>query len=120
MPRALTPAVLEMCEPPPPPRRWGWAVPTALLVLLVAVRFLPENGRSRREASELRQRAEAAFGVGRFADAAEYARHAIRRLEAADPRRAALLRLRGESLIRVGRNAEGEDALRAAAAPPAR
>jgi len=118
MPRALTPAVLEMCVPPPPPRRWGWLVPTALLALMVAARFLPVNTQARREAGELKQRAEAAYGGGRFADAAEYARHAIRRLDAADPRRPTLLRLRGESLVRVGRTADGQESLRAAEAPP--
>jgi len=40
MPRALTPAVLEMCPPPPPPRRWGSVVPLALLAALIATRIL--------------------------------------------------------------------------------
>jgi Arc/MetJ-type ribon-helix-helix transcriptional regulator len=55
-----------------------------------------------REGPELQRRAEAAFRADRFADAAEYARHAVRRFAADDPRRASLLRLRRESLARIG------------------
>jgi hypothetical protein len=102
MPRALTPAVLEMCEPPPPPRRWGWAVPTSLLALLVAAPMAPVGHAPLREGLELQGRAEAAFRGGRFADAAEYARHAVGRFGVADPRRAALVKLRRESLVRSG------------------
>jgi 6-pyruvoyl-tetrahydropterin synthase related domain len=102
MPRALTPAVLEMFEPPPPPRRWGWAVPTVLLALLVAAHLLPRlASASAREGPELRRRAEAAYRAGRYAEAAEYARHAVRRFAANAPERARLLELRRESLART-------------------
>ncbi|HSD30004.1 MAG TPA: hypothetical protein VLL75_22070, partial [Vicinamibacteria bacterium] len=116
MPRALTPAVLEMCEPPPPPRRWGWALPTALVALLVAARFMPADPRPAREAAHLRERAQAAYEAGRFADAAEYARHAIRRIPAEDAARAALVRLRDECLRRAEGATETEDELRAPSA----
>ena len=43
MPRALTPAVLELCEPPPSPLRWGWVVPALLVALLVAAHFAPKG-----------------------------------------------------------------------------
>jgi hypothetical protein len=102
MPRALTPAVLEMCEPPPPPRRWGWAVPTSFLALLVAAHLAPGGQARAGEGQELARRAAAAFAAGRFADAGEYARHALRRLAAADPQRATLLKLRHDSLARIG------------------
>ena len=100
MPRALTPAVLEMCEPPPPPRRWGWLVPTATLSLLVAVRLAPV-GAPAREGRELEGRARTAFAAGRFADAAEYARHALRRFPDQDRRAVELAKLREESLRRA-------------------
>jgi hypothetical protein len=102
MPRALTPAVLEMCEPPPPPRRWGWTVPTLLLVLLMAAHMARVGRAPAGEGAELERRAEAAFRAGQFADAAEYARHALHRFAAEDPRRPALQKLRHESLVRVG------------------
>jgi hypothetical protein len=113
MPRALTPAVLEMCEPGPPPRRWGWALPTALLALLGASRFLPADPRAAREAAHLQERARAAYEAGRFADAAEYARHAIPRIPGGEASRAALLRFRAECLRR------GEGATAAADEPRA-
>ena len=102
MPRALTPAVLEMCEPPPPPRRWGWMVPTSVLALARGGALGDAGRPSAREGPELQRRAEAAFRADRFADAAEYARHAVRRFAADDPRSASLLRLRRESLARIG------------------
>jgi hypothetical protein len=102
MPRALTPAVLEMCEPPPPPRRWGWTLPTAALGLLVAAHFAPSGSGQAREARELERRARAAYEAGRFADAAEYARHGVRRLKDQDPRAIELANLREESLRRAG------------------
>jgi hypothetical protein len=102
MPRALTPAVLEMCEPPPPPRRWGWAIPASLISILLAAHLAPGGGAATREGQELERRAQAAFRAGRFADAAEYARHALRRFPPEDPRSQALSKLRQESLVRVG------------------
>jgi hypothetical protein len=101
MPRALTPAVLEMCEPPPPPRRWGWTLPTATLGLLVAAHFAPAGPLPAREYPELERRARAAFAAGRFADAAEYARHGVRRLRDLDPRAVELAKLRDESQRRA-------------------
>jgi hypothetical protein len=112
MPRALTPAVLEMCEPPPPPRRWGWAFPVSILAVLVAARFVPADLASGREGAELERRADAAFRAGRFADAAEYARHALRRFGVGDPRWEALLKVRHESRVRAGERDRGLAATR--------
>jgi hypothetical protein len=49
----------------------------------------------------LYESASRAYGTGRFADAAEYARHALGRARP-PPLRAELLCLRGESLLRAG------------------
>jgi 6-pyruvoyl-tetrahydropterin synthase related domain len=102
MPRALTPAVLEMCEPPPPPRRWGWAVPTSLIAALLAAHVAPIGHPAAGQGRELERRAETAYRAGRFADAAEYARHGLRLLAADDPGWTALAKLRKDSLARVG------------------
>jgi hypothetical protein len=39
MPRALTPALLELIPPPPPPRRWGSAVPLLVFLALLCWRL---------------------------------------------------------------------------------
>lgn len=88
----------------PPPRRWGGAIPLALLLALTASRALPAAGSAARavQARMLVERAQQAAGAGRFADAAEYARHALARLPASEERDA-LDCLRGESLLSAGR-----------------
>jgi hypothetical protein len=39
MPRALTPALLELIPPPPPPRRWGSVVPLLVFLALLCWRL---------------------------------------------------------------------------------
>jgi hypothetical protein len=85
---------------PPPPRRWGGALPAAVLGILVLARFLHTSADRFAPAPELYERASRAYAEERFADAAEYARHAITRSQA--PLRDELLCLRGESLLREG------------------
>jgi Arc/MetJ-type ribon-helix-helix transcriptional regulator len=106
MPRALTPAVLEMCEPPPPPRRWGWALPASLVAALLAAHLVPLGHAAAGQARALERRAEVAYRAGRFEDASEYARQGLRLLAADDPGRTALAELRKASMARV-REAEG-------------
>jgi hypothetical protein len=50
----------------------------------------------------LYERASRAYAAERWDDAAELARHAVALLPAADPRRAELLCVRGEALLRAG------------------
>ncbi|HEY5906397.1 MAG TPA: 6-pyruvoyl-tetrahydropterin synthase-related protein, partial [Vicinamibacteria bacterium] len=93
---------------PPPPRRWGGALPAAVLGILVLARFLHTSADRFAPAPELYERASRAYAEERFADAAEYARHAITRSPA--PLRDELLCLRGESLLREGQAQAALDA----------
>ena len=88
---------------PKPPRRWGGALPAALLVLLGAARLFHGEPDRSAEAQDLYERASLAYADDRFADAAEYARHGAAR--GAAPLREELLCLRGESLLRAGQAA---------------
>jgi TolA-binding protein len=98
----------DACELPRAPRRWGGAIAASLLVLLAAGRFAAGARSHAGEFAELFQRASSAFAAGRFADAAEYARHAIPR--APKPDAAAPLRcLRGDSLLAAGRPNEAAE-----------
>jgi hypothetical protein len=93
------PAFRDSCDLPPPARRWGFVIPTALLVLLFAARglqYLPEP----RPADDLLRRASEAYAAERFTEAAEYARHALERHPPAE-QKGELLALRGESLLRL-------------------
>jgi hypothetical protein len=94
----------------PPTRRWGGAIPLVLLLGLAAARLAPAAGATAREAQgrALAASAERAAGARRFADAAEYARHALPRLPAS-PERDAIACLRGESLLAAGRPAEARE-----------
>ena len=85
---------------PKPPRRWGGALPAAVLVLLVTARLLHHAPDRSAEAQDLYERASRAYADERFGDAAEYARHAAARSGA--PLRDELLCLRGESLLHAG------------------
>jgi hypothetical protein len=82
---------------PLPTRRWGSAVPLAVALLLLGARCVPRGPSRADEARELTARARTAFRAQRYADAAEYARHALARTtdEAA---RGALSALRERSL----------------------
>jgi tetratricopeptide (TPR) repeat protein len=93
------PAFRDACDLPPPTRRWGFVIPTALLVLLFAARglqYLPDL----HPADDLLRRASDAYAAERFDAAAEYARHALERHPPAE-QKGELLTLRGESLLRL-------------------
>jgi hypothetical protein len=102
------PQMLDACDLPKPPRRWGWALPTALLVILPLGRLAPPPRPP--DVNALHEMASRAYAEGRFADAAEYARNA------AGPSRGSSLRLtllalRGESLLRAGQAGEAAEVL---------
>jgi tetratricopeptide (TPR) repeat protein len=93
------PAFRDSCDLPPPTRRWGFVVPTALLVVLFAARgvaYLPKPS----PVDELLGRASTAYAAERFEAAAEYARHAIDLGPGAE-QKGELLSVRGESLLRL-------------------
>ena len=98
-------AALEACgDTPAPPRRWGGVIPAGLLMGLAALRALSaatDGGGSEATTTELYARASRAYAAERYADAAEYLRHAIPRANDPDLR-PELLCLRGESLLRSG------------------
>jgi hypothetical protein len=89
------------------------ALPIVMVVALAALRLAPtvraalhDAGRRlapRPDAAEtLDERASQAYAEERWEDAAEYARHAAALLPSPDPRRAGLLCVRGEALLRAG------------------
>jgi TolA-binding protein len=94
-------AAVAACEGAPEPRRWGGALPAALLLALAGSRLLASSPSPEGDPRALYERASRAYAEDRFADAAEYARHAAT-LAGATPQRAELLCLRGESLLRAG------------------
>ena len=70
------PKYRDSCALPPPGRQWGFVIPTALAVALCAARglsYLPKAS----PVPGLMERASSAYAAERFADAAEYARHAL-------------------------------------------
>jgi hypothetical protein len=91
-------------EPPPAAGRWApvlSALPLALVVGVAALRFVPEP--SHADALDaLDALASRAYAGERWEDAAEYARHAVALLPSPDPRRAELLCVLGEALLRAG------------------
>jgi hypothetical protein len=101
---------LDECGLPRPPRRWGGLVPAGLVALLAASRLAaPSAAASARELPALQEKALEAFRAQRFADAAEYLRHALAG-GGGSGRRAELLCLRGESLLQAGRPREALEA----------
>lgn len=101
------PRLLDACDLPAPPRRWGWTIPCALLLGLSLSRLLPEPKPP--DVAMLHERASRAHEEGRFADAAEYARHALSPSRGSNLRDE-LLVLRAESLSREGRHEEALEA----------
>jgi 6-pyruvoyl-tetrahydropterin synthase related domain len=81
------------------------ALPLALVAAIAALRLVPEPSRAT-ETERLYESASRAYAAERWEDAAEYARRAVTLLPAAEPRRAELLCLRGEALLRAGRPRE--------------
>jgi hypothetical protein len=87
-----------------PPRRGSRRLallPIGLVVALSALRLLPPPSRSG-EIDAADGLASRAYAEERWEDAAEYARHAVDLLPPRDPRRAGLLCVRGEALLRAG------------------
>jgi hypothetical protein len=97
---AMAPIPLDECTVPPPTRRWGAVVPAALIVACVAARVMTLRAPAP-DPRPLYERASRAYAAGRFADAAEYARHALGQ-GAEGALRVELRCLRGESLLRAG------------------
>jgi hypothetical protein len=107
LPLPILVAVAE--RQPPPSRRWGGLLPAGIVLVLAAGRFLTLPPDPAPEGRELHERASRAYAAGRYADAVEYARHAEKRTSDA-VRRAEIVCLRAESLLRTGRAAEAADA----------
>jgi tetratricopeptide (TPR) repeat protein len=101
------PQMIDACDLPAPPRRWGWVIPTAMLAVLPLGRLAP--GPRPPDAASLHEKASRAYAEGRFADAAEYARHAIVPSQRTNLH-AELLALRGESLLRAQQPAQAAEA----------
>lgn len=77
------------------------ALPLALVVGVAALRLVPEPSHAG-ALDALDALASRAYAEERWEDAAEYARHAAALLASPDPRRAELLCVRGEALLRAG------------------
>jgi hypothetical protein len=90
-------------------RRWVRAVPLAIVTLLAAMRLVPGPSPPG-DGERLYEHASRAYGEGHWADAAEYARHAVALLPATESRRAELLCVRGEALLRSGHPREAVEA----------
>jgi hypothetical protein len=101
---------IDACDLPAATRRWGGVVPAAVLFALVLSRFaVPDRAKAAAaEAATLREKATRAQAEGRFADAAEYARHAATRTQG--PARAQILCMRADNLARDGHADEAQQA----------
>jgi hypothetical protein len=99
-PEHVPPIPLDECAMPPPTRRWGAAIPAALLLCCLGARLWALRPAGP-DPMPLYESASRAYGAGHFAEAAEYARHALGQ-GAKAPLRAELLVLRAESLMRAG------------------
>ncbi|HET8644566.1 MAG TPA: hypothetical protein VFO85_03700, partial [Vicinamibacteria bacterium] len=113
---AGAPQPLDACDLPAPPRRWGGVIPAALLVLLPLGRLAP--GPPPVDTSALHEKASRAYAEGRFADAAEYARHALGPSRGSSLH-AELLALRAEALLRAGPAPSAAEAFEALLSEPA-
>ncbi|HEY3121843.1 MAG TPA: hypothetical protein VGL15_14560, partial [Vicinamibacteria bacterium] len=84
---APAPAIpLDACDAPAPPRRWGALLPAPLLVALAASRLLAPQRVAVPAATQLRERAVAAWASGRHAQAAAYAEEGLHHQPDADCR----------------------------------
>jgi len=100
-PENVPPIPLDDCAAmPAPTRRWGAAIPAAFFLVCIGARLATLRP-APRDPMPLYESASRAYGAGRFAEAAEYARHSLSQ-GATAPLRAELLCLRGESLLRAG------------------
>jgi hypothetical protein len=115
-PEPLTPPIpLDECTVPPPTRRWGAVIPAALFVACAGARLWTARTVAP-DPMPLYEKASRAYAEARYADAAEYARHALGQ-RAAAPLRAELLCLRGESLLRAGQAAVAAPVFQACSGP---
>ena len=95
-------------EAPPVAGRWARFLPALPLVLVAgvaALRLVPEPSHAGAQ-DALDALASRAYAEERWEEAAEYARHAVALLPSPDPRRAGLLCVRGEALLRAGHSRE--------------
>ncbi len=100
--RVLPPPTLDACALPPPPRRWGWGIPVALLASLAIARFAAtREAPGAALATTLVEQASRAYSARRYAEAAERASRALALGVPAEVR-AELLCVRGESLLEEG------------------
>ena len=107
---AVSIPTLDACALPPPPRRWGWIVPLSLLAVLAVARFVATRpGPSAARATAFSEDASKAYAAQRFAEAADRAARAMD-LGVPTDVRAELLCLRGESLLKEGRQEEAAKA----------
>jgi hypothetical protein len=85
------------------------SLPLAVVTLLVATRLWPVAPLPGDE-EWLYEQASRTYAEGRWADSAEYARHGAARFAEDEPRRAELLCVRGEALLRSGHPREAAQA----------
>ncbi|MCG6920159.1 MAG: hypothetical protein LJF15_03595 [Acidobacteria bacterium] len=85
------------------------SLPLAVVTLLVATRLWPVAPPPGDE-EWLYEQASRTYAEGRWDDAAEYARHGAARFAEDEPRRAELLCVRGEALLRSGHPREAAEA----------
>ena len=109
--RRLRPVEPRREEPPARGAPALVAVPVLLVAGLAALRLVPEPSRAA-DIEQLYERASRAYAAERWEDAAEYARGAVSLIRAPEPRRAELLCLRGEALLRAGHAREATEPLR--------
>ncbi|HSD67700.1 MAG TPA: 6-pyruvoyl-tetrahydropterin synthase-related protein, partial [Vicinamibacteria bacterium] len=87
------------------------ALPLALVAALAALRLVPPTSHAL-EIDALYGLASRAYSAERWEDAGEYARHATALLPTTDSRRAELLCVRGEALLRAGHAREAVEPFR--------
>ncbi|HEX9189932.1 MAG TPA: 6-pyruvoyl-tetrahydropterin synthase-related protein, partial [Vicinamibacteria bacterium] len=92
------------------PRPLAAATPLVLVLAIAALRLVPGPDHAP-EAEVLDRQASRAFAGERWADAAEHARRAVSLLPDGDDRRAGLLCLQGEALLRAGHAREAVEPL---------